>query len=84
MGRYKSYSAALERAQQSDEDGKTNGAFEAETVFMSPSDHCFYCGNPLGDDLVYWRGSDENSTQIWMHPKCACELSQHLIKDGFN
>lgn len=44
---------------------------------------CFLCGKPIDEsmgfkDLVVWSGG----SKIFLHPDCACELGQHLIKDG--
>lgn len=45
---------------------------------LRPTDCCFYCNEPLDDDLVFWA----NDIQIWLHPHCAITLGNHLIKDG--
>jgi hypothetical protein len=82
VARLKSFSAELERTRKSDEVGRTSGAFEATDHFLKPTDCCFFCGEPLTDDVVYWSGRDDSNTQIWLHPSCARALSQHLAKDG--
>ena len=56
----------------------------ASTLRFSPWDHCFECGEPLGDDvLVYWMGSDPNREmlQLWMHIPCARHVAQALLED---
>jgi len=57
---------------------KDEGQRQAAYHFLNPSDCCFFCGEPLGDDLVMWHGDG----QIWLHPGCAVALGEHLIKDG--
>lgn len=57
-------------------------ATEADGGFAQPTDTCFYCGEPLdGEDWIYWHGIADKDQQIWMHPKCAKRLSDHLSKD---
>ena len=47
--------------------------------FHRPTDHCFYCNQPLdGDEWIFWISYGQ---QIWMHPGCAKRLSDHLNKD---
>lgn len=47
--------------------------------FCRPTDHCFYCTEPLNtDEWIYWVGYGQ---QIWMHPACAKRLADHLNKD---
>ncbi len=52
---------------------------EIGEAFHHPTDHCFYCGDPLaGDVWIFWNG---NESQIWMHPACAKRLADGLNKD---
>lgn len=53
-------------------------------VFHSPTDKCFYCGEPLmGSVWIYWQGASEKEQQIWMHPACARVLGDHLLSDFY-
>jgi hypothetical protein len=51
---------------------------DTELGILCPTDLCFYCGEHLKDDLVYWHGE----LQIWLHPECAFLLGWNLIKDA--
>jgi hypothetical protein len=52
---------------------------EVKGFFHRPTDHCFYCFEPLGDDVwIFWDGC---GAQIWMHPACAKRLADALNKD---
>jgi hypothetical protein len=54
----------------------------AHLEFIIPTDRCFYCGKPLTcERLIYWGGSDEKGTQIWMHVACTSRLIAGLAKD---
>jgi hypothetical protein len=48
-----------------------------------PTDRCFVCYDPLGDDtLIHWTGyTDADIHEIWMHVKCARYLALALLKD---
>jgi len=59
-------------------ESEDEGERQADYYFLTPGDCCFFCGDPLGDDLVMWQGE----SQIWLHPECAVTLGAHLVKDG--
>lgn len=62
-------------------DSKDLGTLSGEH-FHHPTDHCFYCADPLsGDQWIFWNGT---GCQIWMHPDCAKRLSDQLNKDWEN
>jgi hypothetical protein len=48
---------------------------------LTPSDVCFYCGEPLKDaDLaIYWMGIPD---EIWLHPECTFKLVARLYADA--
>ena len=49
----------------------------------NPSERCFSCGEPMTTGVfVYWSGSDEQGTQIWMHQACARHLGSALCMDA--
>jgi hypothetical protein len=56
---------------------------EAMRVFAHPAESCFLCGKPFAEDeaVVYWKGNGEE-TSITLHPRCAAELSAHLLSDA--
>ena len=72
MARIISYSAYLQNP-------PTGTNKEVDLVVLCPTDTCFFCGQPLGDDLVYWQGI----SQLWLHPKCAFLFGWNLIKDAY-
>jgi hypothetical protein len=82
MTRIRNYSQHLQETRQKDESHESDGAMNAELHFHSPTNLCFLCGKPLGDDLVHWHGLCENNIQIWLHPECAVRLGKSLIHDG--
>ena len=73
--RIESYSDFLSRA-------KTEYEHAADDAHFRPTDHCFFCGEPLGDDLVMWQGCDDRAQQVWLHRDCAKELGGRLICDA--
>ena len=55
---------------------------ERESLVLSNHDEktpCFLCGDAIGDGpSIMWAGF---GGPIWMHPKCALDLSVRLIRD---
>jgi len=52
-----------------------------EDWWAHPTDHCFYCGEPLtGNEWVYWQGADERGIQIWLHIWCVVPFTNALRK----
>lgn len=51
-------------------------------------ERCYFCGGAIDDhgQWVYWSGADSvrgGGGVVYLHPKCAIELGEHLVKDGF-
>ena len=47
--------------------------------------YCFFCAEKLTIPAIIWHGADGNTcgdaVEIWLHPKCAEQLSARLQRD---
>ena len=60
--------------------------FKYEYAGMVVGELCFDCGRPLSVPFVYWSGIgvDDERTGICLHPQCAKNMAEGLLKDANN
>ena len=55
---------------------------QRETIEINMTETCFLCGKKIrGDNWVTWMGYEGG---LYLHPRCASELGQHLIRDAMS
>ena len=56
-----------------------------QPFFTDVQSYCFYCGEKLTVPAVMWHGNDGKhsgaSLEIWLHVKCAEQLSARIDRD---
>ena len=56
-----------------------------QPFFTEAKSYCFYCAQKLTVPAIMWHGNDGkhsgNTIEIWLHPKCAEQLSPRIDRD---
>jgi len=56
-----------------------------QPFFAEAQSYCFYCAEKLTVPAIMWHGNDGkhsgNTIEIWLHPKCADQLSAGIRRD---
>lgn len=62
-----------------------SGLADDQPFFSEVQSYCFYCGEKLTIPAVMWHGNDGKNSgdpvEIWLHPKCAENLSARITRD---
>ena len=90
MARYRDFAGMMEHSRMEDirinaterkgyADQYPSEQEETVATMIQPDEQCFYCGDQIGNDFVYWWG---HLKVLTLHPDCAQELGTNLIIDS--
>jgi hypothetical protein len=76
---------ATDETLSEDQRALANEAGANEPFFTEVQSFCFYCAEKLTVPAIVWHGAGGNnpgdSAEIWLHPKCADQLSARIQRD---